>query len=264
MFGRPVRVVNGGFGPSQKGTKMKLVIADSVASAFPGLTVGVFCGQIADARPDVAEVTEALRAEAVEKLRGSGLSTEQLTSHPNIGAWRAAYQAFGVKAKTHKPTHEALARRLLREEGWPDINPIVNVYLANQVAHLLPHGGYDLSRVVEPITLTVSAGDEEFVALGGADERTAPGEVVYRDGARILTRRWNYKDCDHAKITLETRSFVLMAEAPSDAIPVAAVEDAMEGLVCRYDRCFVGTFAYQIVRPNAMACEVELPFRDAV
>ncbi len=141
---------------------------------------------------------------------------------------------------------------MLRGDGWPSVNPIVDCYLANQVSELIPHGGYDVERLSGCVRLSLSPGGERFEPLGGGEEWTSAGEVVYRDEARILTRRWNYRDCDAAKITTATTKFMLMMESPSPNLPASVVEAAVDALVSRYRACCNGEFTYVIIRPDAV------------
>jgi DNA/RNA-binding domain of Phe-tRNA-synthetase-like protein len=227
---------------------MQLTIDPQFTALFPDVTIGCVSGRIRAERPDARRTILELREAAEAKVRALPFDRERLTSHPHIGAWRAAYQKFGVKAKSHQPTHEALVRRILKDGSWPDVNPIVDVYLTNQAFHVLPHGGYDAATIAGPIRLAVSPGDERFVAIGGEAEVTKAGEVVYRDDARILTRRWNYRDGDATKITPASRTFVLMIESPSAEVSAAAVEAAGQDLVERYRRAFDGDFAATTLR----------------
>lgn len=238
---------------------MKLTIDESVLEMFPSLTIGLIKGSINRPKPDLSEKIAQLRQDALDRVGDSGLETAKLMELVNISAWRKAYQAFGVKPKTHKPTHEALIRRLLKDRDWPpNINPIVDIYLSNQAIHLLPHGGYDFDELSGEIHLEVSPGDEVFEPLGGGEERVDVGEVIYRDEARVLTRRWNYRDCDATKITESTSNFILMIEAPSDEIEQNAVEDASCDLVGRLQQCFDGEFSWKVTRPavDNRSCEI--------
>jgi lysyl-tRNA synthetase class 2 len=60
-------------------------------------------------------------------------------------------------------------------------------------------------------------------------EETYEGEPVYADEARVLTRRWNYRDCDETKITLETRNMVMFVDG-SGEMSRGSVEDALHDL----------------------------------
>lgn len=226
---------------------MELIIDQPVAALFPNLSIGVLRGRVDAPKASFGDEIQVLRKEALQKL--ASLGAEALPTHPNITAWREAYERFGVKPKKFPPTHESLAKRLLKSGTFPDINPIVDVYLTNQVAHLLPHGGYDETTLTGNVSLVVSPGGEIFEPLGGGSETTDPGEVVYRDVgdiARVLTRRWNYRDADATKITEDTKQFVLMVESPSEAIPADRVAAACHDLADRYARCFEGSFEFYV------------------
>lgn len=227
---------------------MMFSVSPSVLALFPDISIAVVQGTVEAARPDLAQAIAALRQEALIQLRQSGVDATNLPSHPHVLAWRNAYQLFGVKPKKHTPTHEAFARRLLKEGSWPQINPIVDIYLTNQLAHLLPHGGYDQTQLAGNLQLSQCPAPERFEPLGGGEETTEVGEVVYRDDLRILTRRWNYRDCDAAKVTESTSCFLLMIEAPSQDIPSEAIERAGKDLVARYQRCFEGDFKSSVLR----------------
>jgi DNA/RNA-binding domain of Phe-tRNA-synthetase-like protein len=229
---------------------MDLIVDQQVASVFPNLSIGVLHGKVDAQKPSFGDEILALREGALQKL--SSLGAEALPSHPNITAWREAYERFGVKAKKYPPTHESLAKRLLKAGTWPNINPIVDVYLTNQVAHLLPHGGYDETTLTGDVSLVVSAGGEVFEPLGGGSEATDAGEIVYRDGTRVLTRRWNYRDADSTKITESTAHFVLMVESPSETIPADRVAAACQDLADRYARCFEGSFDFYVHTPRGL------------
>jgi DNA/RNA-binding domain of Phe-tRNA-synthetase-like protein len=127
---------------------------------------------------------------------------DRLGQLPEIEAWRQAYRTFGVKPRDSRPTAEAFLRRLIKGADFPTISKAVDAYLLVETDYYLPVGGYDLDTITGDIRLRFSGGDEPFIPLGAKlDENTKPGEVVYADDRRILTRKWNYRDCDHCKIT---------------------------------------------------------------
>jgi DNA/RNA-binding domain of Phe-tRNA-synthetase-like protein len=229
---------------------MQLTIEKPVLNLFPALTIGVITGEILEDCSEVMLKIERWRREALSRLQKLAPDIDHLMQHPHIIAWRSAYGAFGVKAKTYKPTHEAFARRLLKGAEWPNINPLVDIYLTNQVAHLLPHGGFDVAALVGDLRLTVSEAGEPFEPLGGGLEYTQAGEVVYRDDQRVVTRRFNFRDAEATKIDYGTKKVVLLIESPSNEIPWETIENAVRELVDRYNCCYRGTFQYQLLRPN--------------
>jgi DNA/RNA-binding domain of Phe-tRNA-synthetase-like protein len=226
---------------------MEVSVSQNVLQLFPQLSIVIVRGQVDSPRSGLEDRVNGYKESALEQLRGEFPSVEELNKHPHIGAWQEAYRKFGVKPKDHRPTHEALARRLLKQGVWPKINPIVDLYLTNQTTHLLPHGGYDLEQITDAINLEIATQPQVFEPLGGGQEMTNPKEIIYRDGARVLTRCWNYRDCHTTRITDRTNSFLLFIESPGSLISSDVVQKAAIDLIKRYQSCYSGSFAYWVI-----------------
>jgi DNA/RNA-binding domain of Phe-tRNA-synthetase-like protein len=152
---------------------------------------------------------------------------------PRLEAWREAYRTMGLKPKRSRPSAEALLRQVEKRGVLTTINPIVDGYNRVSLRHLVPVGGYDLAAIAGDIHLTRARGGETFSPLpaGGSDEEVDPGEVVYRDERRVLTRRWNYRDGAVTAIQPHTTTVVLLAELPDDTVPAGVVETVVDDLV---------------------------------
>ncbi|MFH2111678.1 MAG: phenylalanine--tRNA ligase beta subunit-related protein [Candidatus Bathyarchaeota archaeon] len=199
-----------------------------VLEGYPGVHIGVLVGRGLK-NASIHPAVEAAKREALEALPGK-LGDGPASRHPFIASWREMYRSFGTKAGDYRPSAEALARRALKEGALPRINSAVDAYNAVSVRHLVPMGGFDLDRVRGDIVLRCSEGGEEFTPLGpAAAEETYPGEVVYADDARVLTRRWNYRDCEETKITVGTANVAMFVDG-SPAIPRSVVENALNDL----------------------------------
>jgi len=215
-----------------------------ILSTFQGVNIGVLLGQ--DVKIGVAdEGLEALKASVVEEAIGS-FGSEPVTSHPNVRSWREMYRGFKTKPGDYRPSAEALLRRAIKRRGLPRINAAVDTYNAVSVRHRIPMGGFDMDGVQGTIRLRFSEGGESFMPLGASDpEETYPGEVVYADDARILTRRWNFRDCDETKITEGTRAFIMFVDGSVD-IPRESVEEALMDLESSLRRFCGGTYIAHI------------------
>jgi DNA/RNA-binding domain of Phe-tRNA-synthetase-like protein len=201
---------------------MRLVISSEIAGAYPDLAIGIILARGLDNRGSSPEL-RALAVKSADRLATS-LGREGLLQHPHILAWRETYKSFGAKPKKTRPTAEALARRATSGTPPPSINKAVDCYLVAELDWLLPVGGYDLAALRGDVMLRASPGAEEFVGIGSHEtESTAPGEVVYSDDAGVLTRRWNFNDCDRAKITEHTTELVLLVEGAHPSIPADAI-----------------------------------------
>lgn len=199
-----------------------------VLDKYPKAHVGVLVAE---------EIKVTKRDSHLEEVKAQALRTAEeklgdvpVTRHPFIASWREMYRGFGTKPGDYRPSAEALVRRALKTGSLPTVNTAVDAYNAVSVAHLIPMGGFDLDRVVGDIRLRFSPGGEEFTPLGSdKGEETYEEEVVYADDERILTRRWNYRDCDETKITVETRSVALFIDG-SEGVPRSSVEEALRDL----------------------------------
>jgi len=219
-------------------------IDEGILSTFQGVNIGVLLGQDVDV--GVAdEGLEALKASVVEDAIES-FGSDPVTSHPNVRSWREMYRGFKTKPGDYRPSAEALLRRAIKRRGLPRINTAVDTYNAVSVRHRIPMGGFDMDRIQGTIRLRFSEGGESFMPLGASEsEETYPGEVVYADGARILTRRWNYRDCDETKITEGTRTFIMFVDGSVD-IPRESVESALGDLESSLRRFCGGTYTAHI------------------
>jgi len=211
--------------------------------------VGVLVAEgvkVAQGDPDLERVKAQALGAAGERLGGV-----PATRHPFIASWREMYRSFGTKPGDYRPSAEALVRRALKTGRLPSINTAVDAYNAVSVTYLIPMGGFGRDHVVGDIRLRFSPGGEEFTPLGSdKTEETYEGEVVYADDERILTRRWNYRDCDETKITGGTRSVVLFIDGP-EGVPRSSVEDALRDLERLLTRHCGGTYV------SGVACRDE-------
>lgn len=208
---------------------MNLIIAEEVAGRYPHLRIGVLIGKGVTVQRKTDEL-EKLKQEKVAELRQK-YDSDNLISNPSIAAWRRTYRSFGVKPKRYRPTAEALLRRLIKGEEIPIINTVVDSYLVVETEYLLPIGGYDLDRISGDIKLRVSPGGEAFQPLGSTQgETTNEGEIIYSDNTRVLTRKWNFRDCDATKITLNTKTIGLFTEAAEEDTDTKTISESLEDL----------------------------------
>lgn len=207
---------------------MKLVITDEIAKAYPDLRIGVLVARGIDNAGSNADLDE-LKIRKADEFREK-YNPNTLLENPYIAAWRDVYRSFGAKPKETKPTAEALLRRLIHGEEIPNISKAVDLYLVIETEFYLPIGGYDLETINGDIHLRHSPGNEPFIPLGSTkvEETTRPGEVIYADNNQVLTRKWNFRDCDMCKITQASKNIGLFTEAPLASIPTEHLQSSLE------------------------------------
>ena len=205
---------------------LSLTVSDEVRTLAPGFThlaieaYGLVNGPSTEAGS--ALLDDAARRLA---LRLDGRAPRE---DPHMAAWREIYTAFGSKPSRTRNSAEALAKRALSESGLPRINLLVDLYNAISVAHLIPVGGEDVDRIQGGMRLVRATGDEDFVTVAAGEEAVEhpdAGEVVWRDGAGVTCRRWNWRQGPRTRLTEETRSGIFLLESLAP-MSVAEVERA--------------------------------------
>lgn len=79
---------------------------------------------------------------------------------------RALYRRFGVDPTRHRPSSEALLRRVRRGESLPRINSVVDVANVMSLRLQVPVGLYDLARVEGALTLRLGIDGESYAGIG--------------------------------------------------------------------------------------------------
>lgn len=212
---------------------MRLLVTPEIFNLFPDAVLGVIVARGIDNAGDPTAVFAELRGQE-ERVRAAfeGVS---ITEHPRIACWREAYRQFGAKPKDYPSSIENLVRRVSKGHALPHINTLVDLYNTVSLRHILPMGGEDLDRIEGDILLTQAGEDEAPVRMLGEAEERAPrsGEVIYKDNAGAICRRWNWKEADRTKLTPETRNAVLVVERlpPVTRDQLAEAVEELAGLV---------------------------------
>lgn len=199
-----------------------LTVDGTVRDAFPGVEIGVMRFEGIDNRPRPG-LFEREREQAIAAVRAEFADAAAIPEHPAMSVWRAAYRAFGTNPTRQRPAVEALVRRVVAGKELPSISPVVDAYLVAELEQLVPYGGYDADRLQGDVVLRRSPGGEPFTAIGESEpSSTEPGEVVYADAASVLTRHWNHRDCEHAKVADGSTRVMLVCEVlPREGGPSA-------------------------------------------
>lgn len=80
---------------------------------------------------------------------------------------RTLYRSLNMDPTRHRPSSEALQRRLQKGLGFPKVNALVDGINFCSVSVMLPFGGYDLDRVDgEDITMRLGHENEGYEGIG--------------------------------------------------------------------------------------------------
>ncbi len=209
-------------------------IHPEIFERFPGYGWGkVICWRL-DNHRGLDEAILLLR-EVEERVRQDP-ELADVVAHPKIVAWREAFSKFGARPSKFQASVEALARRARRGDALPPINPLVALYNAVSLRFLVPVGGDDLDLVSGDLHLRLARGDEAFVPLGDTEpDPPEPGEVIYADDAKVLCRRWSWRQGEATKISQATTNAVLNVHGlpPASGDEVARATETLSDLVRR-------------------------------
>lgn len=188
-------------------------VAPAIFERFPSLRVGLLI--IKNARNDSSspELAALLRS-AESRVRSAFADPEQIKTHPMIAAWQEVHRSFGSNPNKFPSSVHALLKRVSKGGQLPAISPMVDAYNVLSLNFTAPIGGEDLDTCRGNIQLTFADGTESFTALG--EETNDPplaGEVIYKDDAGVLCRRFNWREAARTCLTEKTKNAVLVIEA---------------------------------------------------
>jgi len=192
----------------------------AIFEKFPEFRRGVVLAGNVSNGESPNELIALLRAE--EMALRQRLTTDTLTETPHIKAWREAFRSLGIKPSEYRPSIEAMARRVLRNEPLPSINTLVDIGNVLSLRFLVPVGGHSMDDLKQDIALRFADGNEDFTPFGSdVLEHPATGEIIFAEGNIVLTRRWVWRQSNHTLTLPETRSI----EVNIDALPPLSVRD---------------------------------------
>ena len=129
------------------------------------------CG---DCRPGGGDGA-ALAAEGLGRDLAARWAGTQPARIPGLTEARDLYKSFGMEPTRHRPSSEALLRRVLQGKGLYRLGNLVDTCNLASLSFLLPIGMYDLDRVRGDVELRTGGPDEEYdgirkgpVHLGGS------------------------------------------------------------------------------------------------
>ncbi|WP_342360746.1 B3/B4 domain-containing protein [Terrarubrum flagellatum] len=208
-----------------------------IAPRFPKARIAfVFARNldITTARPPELDALIAKR-EADCRTRWSGVELSQI---PGIAAWREAYKGFGIRKTSYRCSVERLVKRVLAGDRLPEINTLVDIYNIVSLTHVFCSGADDLAKIEGDLSFRFARSDDSFIDMGAAegDDPNDPpkeGEVVYADAAKVLCRRWNWRQDARSGVTTNTSDAVITVQANGWGDLDAAVAD-LRDLIGRF------------------------------
>ncbi|NWF92514.1 MAG: hypothetical protein HXY46_06325 [Syntrophaceae bacterium] len=187
---------------------MQFSIQQELFTILPDVTIGMVVARGVDNTHPSREI-EILLNETIDEMK-KNFVFEKAQEHPRIKPWRDAFSRLGISGSKFPSSIESMARRVLKGDPFPRINPLVDLYNSVSLKHLVPMGGHDLDTIKGDIHLRFAEGWEPFVPMGGGERITVPkGELVYCDDEEVLTRNWVWRQCEKDKATEKTKNIFI-------------------------------------------------------
>jgi DNA/RNA-binding domain of Phe-tRNA-synthetase-like protein len=196
---------------------MKKFIAEpSFWALFPDSEIGILVmedinNELTEDNPAYIKIKDLLDAANLEASKY--LTDPVLSQTPVVSVWREAFTKFKTK-KGARASIEALLRRVEKGNAVGSINPLVDLYNAISLTYGLPCGMEDLQSIKGNLRLTVTAGGDDFLALGDNEpDPTLPGEICYLDDLGAVCRCWNWRDGQRTMLTENTKTAIAVIES---------------------------------------------------
>jgi DNA/RNA-binding domain of Phe-tRNA-synthetase-like protein len=125
------------------------------------------CGIVVAEDVEIAPSGPALQTEIEARcglLRGEH-AHRQPADIPGLQAARRLYRAVGMDPTRHRPSSEALLRRVLKGHSLYEISNAVDACNLASLCFLLPIGLYDLDLIQGDVTLRLGAVGEEYPGI---------------------------------------------------------------------------------------------------
>jgi lysyl-tRNA synthetase class 2 len=207
---------------------MRLKITPGIIEKYPQVEVGWLTADITPLPmdPKVEQWKGALAA----WVSSQGITSENLSSCPEVAGWRQVFGSMGVKPSKYRCSLEALLRRVLKENSLWTVNSVVDLYNCVSVRTLFPMGAFDLEKVKGDLSLRFGREGETFSPLGkGDEERVSCEHVVYADSEKVCCWLWNHRDSRLVGLDETSRRAVFFVDRAFSPTTFT-MEDALQAL----------------------------------
>ncbi|MGC8569862.1 MAG: B3/B4 domain-containing protein [Caldivirga sp.] len=177
---------------------MRIFIHSSLSDLELSMAVGVVVG--VNNRVNPPELSKII-SDVEANVKGS-MSIESLKDDELIRLYRNFYWRLGIDPTKQRPAQEALIRRILKGDGLPRINPLVDIGNVASVKYKVPIGLYDLRRIgqVEYIVLRRAADGELFTPLGSPKMELSRNQIVLATNDGRILHVYPYRDSELTKV----------------------------------------------------------------
>jgi DNA/RNA-binding domain of Phe-tRNA-synthetase-like protein len=155
-----------------KPTMAETLAIDNLLAGRLSAGINIFRGlsprPAADLQAHIAAQLPAIRA-----AHGSALP-------PGFAMSRQLYRSFHVDPTKHRPSSEALWRRLRGHDDFPAVNPAVDLTNLLSLQFQICFGLYDMNRIQGPVVITLGSAGDRYQGIR-KELLDFDGKIVLRD-----------------------------------------------------------------------------------
>jgi DNA/RNA-binding domain of Phe-tRNA-synthetase-like protein len=166
----------------------------------------------------IKDVLVVNQAESLSKIKNKVFESikkkytiDGIKDTPIVNAYRKFYWKYlNIDPTKTRPSGEALARRVLKNQKIPIISNIVYAINLASVQTQLSYSGFDLDKVKGTLIIRYAKLEERFQGIGTRHRILAGNELLLADAEKILCI-YAYGDADATKITSNTKNILLVS-----------------------------------------------------
>ena len=207
---------------------MRYTVDETVFEINPEIKFGILIGSNIKNSETSAEDEKRLR-EAEENMRKT-VKAEEIRALPNVALYREVMAKAGINPNKFLPSVEAMFKRILKGGELPKINALVDLCNAVSIEQIISLGAHDLSDIHEDLEVCFSREGDKFIPFGSEEpEMVEEGELVFKSGNYVQTRKWIWRQSELGKTTLDSKDIffqlVGFGDDPSLNNAMAGIED---------------------------------------
>ncbi len=170
--------------------------------------------------PELEGVIQKLIEETSSAFQG-----QKLSEFPPVEKVRRLFSRCGIDPTKHRPSPEALARRVLRGDPFPRINTVVDIGNFIQLKYFTPLGLHDFQTLKPPIILRIGKAEDSYLAIGNRP-MNACDRIVAVDTEGIFGSP--IADSERARITSSTTQVLVIFYVPSDFVLSGPMQEMIQ------------------------------------
>jgi len=194
---------------------MKFVVAEEVFEKLDNVCFGIVVARGIKNREqnDGVEKCLEMSIRAIEKK----FENAKVKEAEEIVPYRDAFTKLSINPNKFMSSIEAMASRIGKKKGFPQINTAVDLGNAISLKYLVPLGAHDIDSAEGDIGVRFSVQGDRFIPFGEAEEEILEaGELIYSVGDNVKTRRWIWRQSEQGKVTEESKNIFFPIDGFSD------------------------------------------------